>query len=120
MCVSCVQLFVTPWTIARQAPQSMGFCRQEYWSGLPCPSSGDLPDPGMEETMFLLSPALAGRFLTTSTTWEALILNITYQLPFFFFTIAFPFTIIFLNKNVYPVLFNMYHMYIFICTYLNM
>ena len=43
-----VQLFVTPWTIANQAPLSMGFSRQEYWSGLPIPSPGDLPDPGIE------------------------------------------------------------------------
>ena len=43
---SCVQLFVTPWTVARQAFLSMGFSRQEYWSGLPCPPLGDLPDPG--------------------------------------------------------------------------
>ena len=47
-CFSCVQLFVTPWTVARQAPLSMGFSRQEYWSGLPFPSPGDLPDPGIE------------------------------------------------------------------------
>ena len=52
---------------ARQAPLSMGFPRQEYWSGLPCPPPGDLPDPGIEPTS-LTSPALAGRFFTTSTT----------------------------------------------------
>ena len=46
--LSCVQLFVTPWTVAHQAPPSMGFSRQEYWSGLPFPSPGDLPDPRME------------------------------------------------------------------------
>ena len=44
----CVQLFATPWTVAHQAPPSMGFSRQEYWSGLPFPSPGDLPDPGIE------------------------------------------------------------------------
>ena len=44
----CVRLFVTPWTVACQVPLSMGFSRQEYWSGLPFPSSGDLPDPGIE------------------------------------------------------------------------
>ena len=49
---------MTPWTVARQAPKSMGFPRQEYWSELPFPSPGDLPDPGMEPT----SPALAGGF----------------------------------------------------------
>ena len=46
--LSCVQLFVTPWTVACQAPLSMGFSRQEYWSGLPFPSPGELPDPGIE------------------------------------------------------------------------
>ena len=45
---SCVRLFVTPRTVAYQAPPSMGFCRQEYWSGLPFPSPGDLSDPGIE------------------------------------------------------------------------
>ena len=45
--LSHVRLFVTPWTVAHQAPPSMGFSRQEYWSGLPFPSSGDLPDPGI-------------------------------------------------------------------------
>ena len=53
-CFSCVQLFVAPWTIARQAPLSMGFSRQEYWSGLPFPSQRDLPDPGIKPG----SPAL--------------------------------------------------------------
>ena len=47
---SCVRLFATSWTIAHQAPLSMGFPRQEYWSGLPCPPPGDLPHPGMETT----------------------------------------------------------------------
>ena len=46
--LSHVQLFATPWTVAFQAPPSMGFSRQEYWSGLPFPSPGDLPDPGIE------------------------------------------------------------------------
>ena len=48
----------------------MGFSRQEYWSGLPCPPSGNLPNPGIEPAS-LASPALAGRFFTTSATWEA-------------------------------------------------
>ena len=52
--LSCVQLFTTPWTVVNQAPPSMGFSRQEYWSGLPFPSPGDLPDPGIEPG----SPAL--------------------------------------------------------------
>ena len=46
--LSCVQLFMTPWTVAYQAPPSMGFSRQEYQSGLPFPSPGDLPNPGIE------------------------------------------------------------------------
>ena len=46
--LSCVQLFATPWTVAYQAPQSMEFSRQEYWSGLPFPSPGDLSNPGVE------------------------------------------------------------------------
>ena len=59
--------YVTQWTVAHQAPLSMGFSRQEYWNGLPFPSSGDLPDPGIE----LTSLTLAGRFFTTETTREA-------------------------------------------------
>ena len=58
---SCVRFFVTPWTAVCQAPLSMEFLRQEYWSGLPFPSPGDLPNPGIEAA----SPALEGRFFTT-------------------------------------------------------
>ena len=57
----------TLWTAACQAPLSMGFSKQEYCSGLPCPPLGDLPDPGIES---LMSPALAGGFFTNSATWE--------------------------------------------------
>ena len=63
-----VQLFVTPWTVARQAPLSMGFSRQEYWSGLPCPPP-DLLDPGIEPRS-LISPTLSGRFFTSRWTWD--------------------------------------------------
>ena len=73
-CFSCVQLFAPLWTVAHQAPSSMGFSRQEYWSGLPHPPLGDLPDPGIELES-LVSPALAGRFFTTSATWEALLFH---------------------------------------------
>ena len=59
---------VTLWTVACQAPLSMGFSRQEYWSGLACPPPGDLLDPGIEPVS-LTSIALAGRFLIASTTW---------------------------------------------------
>ena len=58
---SYVQLFVTPWTVAQQAPLSMGFSKQWYWSGLPFPSPGDLPDPGIEPG----SPALQADSLPT-------------------------------------------------------
>ena len=67
---SLVWLFLTQWTVAHQAPLSIGSSRQEYWSGLPSSPPGDLPDPGTETT-FVISPALAGGFFTTSTTWEA-------------------------------------------------
>ena len=67
---SCVQLCDTLWTVARQAPLPVGFSRQEDWSGLPCPPPGDLPYPGVEPAS-LMSPAWAGGFFTTSTTWEA-------------------------------------------------
>ena len=58
-----IQLFATPWTVAHQAPLSTGFLRQEYWSGLPVPTLGDLPNPRIEP-LSLASPALAGRFTT--------------------------------------------------------
>jgi len=66
---SHVQIFVTLKTVAHQAPLSMGFSRQEYWSGLPCPLPGNLPDPGIKP-LSLTSPTLAGGFFTTGTTWE--------------------------------------------------
>ena len=66
----CVGLFVTLWTVTRLASLSMGFSRQEYWSGLPCPPPGDLPNSGFEPES-LISPALVGGFFTTIATWEA-------------------------------------------------
>ena len=59
---SCVQLFGILWTVAHQAPLSMGFSRQEYWSGLPCPPQGDLSEPGIEP----VSPALQADSLPLS------------------------------------------------------
>ena len=59
--LSRVRLFEKLWTVARQAPLSMGFSRQQYWSGLPFPTPGDLPNPGIEPA----SPALAGKFFIT-------------------------------------------------------
>ena len=69
--MSVVSDSATLWTVAHQAPLSMGFSRQEYWSVLPCPPPGHLPDPGIE-LVSLMSPALSGGFFTTSPTWEAL------------------------------------------------
>ena len=79
----------TLWTVALQTPLSIGFSRQEYWSGLLFPIPGDLPDPGMEPKS-PVSPALAGGFFTTSATWEAeesiVVQNANPQdLPFFKF-----------------------------------
>ena len=62
--LSRVWFFATPWTVARQAPLPLELSRQEYWSGLPLPTPGDLPDPGIEPTPL----ALAGGFFTTSAT----------------------------------------------------
>ena len=64
-----VQLFETLWTVVRQSPLSMGFSRQEYWSGLPCPPPGDLPNPRIKPTS-LMSPALAGGFFTPAPPGE--------------------------------------------------
>ena len=60
----------TLWTVAYQVPLSTGFSMQEYWGGLTCSPLGDLPNPRIKPTS-VMSPALAGRFFTTSTTWEA-------------------------------------------------
>ena len=60
--LSCAWLFVTPWTVAHQASLSMGFSKQEYWSDVPFPVPGDLPDPGVKP----VSPVLAGKSLSTA------------------------------------------------------
>ena len=65
VCSARPNSFVTPWTVARQAPLSMEFSRQEYWRGLPFPSPGDLPDPVIE-TMSPASSAMAGGFFPTA------------------------------------------------------
>ena len=64
--------FATPWTVAHQTPLSMGFPRQEYWSGLPFSPLGDFPDPGMESA----SPALTGVFFTAETARHQEVLNV--------------------------------------------
>ena len=68
-CFNHVQLFVALWTTAPHAPLSMGFSRQERWSGLTCPPPGDPPNPGIKP-MPLISTGISRRFFTTSTTWE--------------------------------------------------
>ena len=75
--LSHVQLFVTPWIVAYQASPSVGFSRQEYWSGLPFPSPGDLPDPGIKPG----SPALEADALTSERPGKP----ISFFLSFFFF-----------------------------------
>ena len=70
-CFSHVQLFVTPWSIAHQASLSIVFPRHENWSRFPCPSSGDLLNPGIKPVS-LGSPALASGFFTPSATKEAI------------------------------------------------
>ena len=70
--LSRVRLFATPWTVAYQASPSMGFSRQEYWSGVPLPSPGDLPDPGIEPG----SPALEADALTSEPPGKMLSLDI--------------------------------------------
>ena len=67
---SAVSDSVTPWTVALQAPLSMGFSRQDYWSGLSFPPPKDLLNPGINPASFMY-PALSSRFFTTSATWEA-------------------------------------------------
>ena len=75
--LSHVLLFVTPWTVAHQVPLSVGFSRQEHWSGLPFPSPGDLLDPGIK----LMSPALAGRFFTTELPGKPIIIVAIINIP---------------------------------------
>ena len=70
--LSRVRLFATSWTVAHQAPPSMGFSRQEYWSGLPLPSPGDLPDPGIEPW----SPAFQADALTSEPPGKPLIFSV--------------------------------------------
>ena len=67
-CLRRVRLFVILWTVTHQAPLSVEVSRQEYWSGLPYPPPGNLPDPGIKPGS-LMSPALAGEFFSTSAPW---------------------------------------------------
>ena len=72
-----VRLFATPWTVAHQASLSMGFSRQEYWSGLPFPSPGDLPDPGIEPG----SPASEAFALTSEPPGKNICQGINHSFP---------------------------------------
>ena len=72
---SCVRLSATLWPVARRAPMSMGFSRQECWRGLPCPPPGDLSNPGIEPAS-LTSPALAGGFFTTTPPGKPLLVEV--------------------------------------------
>ena len=72
--LSCIRIFETAWTIAHQAPLSLEFSRQEYWSRLPFPSPGHLPDPKIKPTSLAYS-VMAGGCFTTSFTWEAPVKN---------------------------------------------
>ena len=102
--LSCVQLFVTPWTVARQAPLSMGFPRQEYCTGVPFPSPGDLL---RDQTPSLMCPALLGRPFTTSAIWEALwlktvLINLIQKEKILFYFFIF----IFFGGQSFPILFT--------------
>ena len=83
---SRVQLLATPWTAACQVPLSVGFSRQEYWGGLPCPPQGIFPTQESNR-LLLTSPPLAAGFFTTRATWEAPI-SLRYPLLFFFLLIS--------------------------------
>ena len=81
MCAKSLQsspTLATQLTVARQAPPSTGFSRQEYWHGLPCPSPGDLPKPGIESVSFM-SPALAGGFFTTEPPGKPLFSSVQFS-----------------------------------------
>ena len=75
VCACDARLCVTPWTVAHQAALSMGFSWQEYWSGLPFPSPGDLPDPGIKP-MSLTSPTLTGGFFITEPSGNPMDLKV--------------------------------------------
>ena len=95
-CVFSHWLFLAPWTVAFQATLSMGFPRQEYWSGLPFPSSGHLPNPGIKPA----SPALAGGFFTSSTTFGKPYIWLTkrknyYKSIFFFASLISTYTVVY-------------------------
>ena len=92
---SHIQLFVTQWTVAYQAPLSIEFSRHKYWSGFPCPPPGDLTNPGIKPVS-LMSPTLAGRFFTTSAIWEAHVCMCVYMYVYTHTVCSVSFELIFL------------------------
>ena len=84
--LSSVQLFAAPWTVAFQAPLSIGFPRQEYWSGLPIPPPGDLPDLRIQP-MSPAAPALADRFFTTEPPGKPHIVSYSNAIKMYLYTI---------------------------------
>ena len=87
--------FVTPWTVAHQAPLSMGFPRQEYWSGLPFPSPGDLPNPGIKPT----TPVLTGGFFTVEPSRKLTYVHTVPQIIQYFFSELFCLIVLFTFKH---------------------
>ena len=95
--LSCVRLFATPWTVAYTAPLSMGFSRQEYWSGLPFPSPGDLPNPGIEPR----SPTLQADALSSEPPGKPVwsIWHLTAKWCLCFFNMLSSFVVAFLSRS---------------------
>ena len=94
MCVHLVtqgvRLFATPWTVAHQAPLSMGFSGQEYWSGLPCPPPGDLPNPGIDPRSPTLQEESLPAELPGKPIYKLLMANVTYSIePGFIHVVAY-------------------------------
>ena len=105
--LSSIQLFETPWTIVHQAPLSMDFSRQEYWSGLPFPTPGGLPDPGIKPE----SPALAGGCFTTAPPGKPTELCV--------YTI-YTYTYVYIHTHVYVHVYYKFSQFIYIsmCVYI--
>ena len=121
---SCVQFCATLWIVAHQAPLSMGFSRQEYWSGLPCPPPGDLPDPGVKP-MSPVSPALQADSLPLSHQGSPCVYRFIYIHIFLHVNIYFILLIIFIYTHTHTctslvVTWSLSHSYIhtYICVHI--
>ena len=124
---SCVQFCATLWIVAHQAPLFMGFSRQEYWSGLPCPPPGDLPDPGVKP-MSPVSPALQADSLPLSHQGSPCVYRFIYIHIFLHVNIYFILLIIFIYTHTHThmhfpgghmVTQSLIHTYIYMCTYIH-